>query len=163
VGIRLSILFEEVLMTKRSWSRRLFARPVPRPIRQTPHRFHPALEALEDRWVPSAPIGVTNPLDMPLAGGADLRQAIVHMRGGAQTVAPVSTVSSTVPTITATGADPMIVVNNPTDTPVAGQTDLRQAIAQANTNGGRRDNCLRQHGVQDAADDHLERRPAGVE
>jgi hypothetical protein len=29
-----------------------------------------------------------------------------------------------------------IVVNNPTDIPVAGQTDLRQAIVQANTNGG---------------------------
>ena len=29
-----------------------------------------------------------------------------------------------------------IVVNNPTDTPVAGQTDLRQAIDQANTTGG---------------------------
>ncbi len=29
-----------------------------------------------------------------------------------------------------------IVVNNPTDTPVAGETDLRQAIALANTNGG---------------------------
>src|SRR5262249_50629709 len=29
-----------------------------------------------------------------------------------------------------------IVVNNPTDTPVAGKTNLRQAIALANTNGG---------------------------
>ena len=29
-----------------------------------------------------------------------------------------------------------IVVNNPTDTPIAGKTDLRQAIVQANTNGG---------------------------
>jgi hypothetical protein len=29
-----------------------------------------------------------------------------------------------------------IVVNNPTDTPVTGQTDLRQAIAQANRDGG---------------------------
>ena len=29
-----------------------------------------------------------------------------------------------------------IVVNNPTDTPVVGLIDLRQAIAQANTNGG---------------------------
>ena len=29
-----------------------------------------------------------------------------------------------------------IVVNNPTDTPVAGLTDLRQAIVLANTNGG---------------------------
>ena len=29
-----------------------------------------------------------------------------------------------------------IVVNNPTDTPVVGQIDLRQAISQANMNGG---------------------------
>ena len=29
-----------------------------------------------------------------------------------------------------------IVVNNPTDTPIAGETNLRQAIVQANTNGG---------------------------
>jgi hypothetical protein len=29
-----------------------------------------------------------------------------------------------------------IVVNNPTDTPVVGKTDLRQAIVQANTTGG---------------------------
>ncbi len=31
---------------------------------------------------------------------------------------------------------PSIVVNNPTDMPVAGEIDLRQAIAQANTDGG---------------------------
>ena len=31
-----------------------------------------------------------------------------------------------------------IVVNNPTDTPVVGQIDLRQAISLANTNGGKR-------------------------
>src|SRR6516225_9003400 len=29
-----------------------------------------------------------------------------------------------------------IIVNNPTDTPVMGRIDLRQAIAQANTTGG---------------------------
>ena len=29
-----------------------------------------------------------------------------------------------------------IVVNNPTDTPVTGEIDLRQAIVQANSNGG---------------------------
>src|SRR5262245_55098498 len=29
-----------------------------------------------------------------------------------------------------------IVVNNPTDTPVTGEIDLRQAIDMANTNGG---------------------------
>src|SRR5262249_29838539 len=62
--------------------RNLFARPAIRPIRKAPHRFRPALEVLESRWVPS------------------------------------------------------IVVNNPTDTPVAGETDLREAIAQANAAGG---------------------------
>jgi hypothetical protein len=71
----------EFAMQKRSWIRQLFARP--HTIRKAPHRFHPGLEALEDRWVPST-----------------------------------------------------IVVNNPTDTPVAGLIDLRQAIVQANTNGG---------------------------
>ena len=35
-----------------------------------------------------------------------------------------------------------IVVNNPTDTPVAGETDLRQAIVQANETGGTRDDHL---------------------
>jgi len=70
-------------MRTSSWIRQLFTRPAPRTIRKAPHPFRPALEALEDRWVPST-----------------------------------------------------IVVNNPTDTPVAGQTDLRQAIALANTNGG---------------------------
>ena len=35
-----------------------------------------------------------------------------------------------------------IVVNNPTDTPVAGKTDLRQAIVQANTKGGPRRSSL---------------------
>src|SRR6516165_721964 len=65
-------------MKTHSWIRNLFARP----IRKVPFQVRPALEVLEDRWVPS------------------------------------------------------IIVNNPTDTPVAGETDLRQAIAQANSNGG---------------------------
>jgi hypothetical protein len=65
-----------------SWIRTLFSRPVVRPFRKAPVRARPALEVLEDRWVPS------------------------------------------------------IIVNNSTDTPVAGETDLREAIAQANTNGG---------------------------
>src|SRR5262249_49059266 len=69
-------------MRMRSWIRTLFARPVIRPYRKKPPRARPALEVLEDRWVPS------------------------------------------------------IVVNNPTDTPVANETDLRQAIAQANAAGG---------------------------
>jgi hypothetical protein len=71
-------------MMMHSWIRQLSNRPVGRTIRKAPHRARPALEALEERCVPST----------------------------------------------------TIVVNNPTDTPVAGLTDLRQAIAQANTNGG---------------------------
>jgi parallel beta-helix repeat protein len=52
----------EFAMIKRSWTRRLFTRPVTRPIRKAPHRARPALEALEDRWVPSA-FAATRPLD----------------------------------------------------------------------------------------------------
>ena len=56
-----------------------------------------------------------------------------------------------------------IVVNNPTDTPDTGQIDLRQAIVQANTSRGGRDDRFRQNGVQDAADDHPDGRPARAE
>jgi hypothetical protein len=94
------------------------------------------VEVLEDRWVPSAPIGVNNPLDAPVAGGTGLHQAVVKTVTKGAAHAPVSTVSSTPPPSALSGGDPMIVVNNPTDTPVLGQTDLRQAIVQANTNGG---------------------------
>ncbi len=37
----------------RSWIRQLFARPITRPIRKAARGFRPALEVLEDRWVPS--------------------------------------------------------------------------------------------------------------
>jgi hypothetical protein len=36
-------------MTVRSWFRKLFAHPVPRPVRKAPARCRPAVEALEDR------------------------------------------------------------------------------------------------------------------
>ena len=62
-------------MIKRSWIRNLFARPFTRTIRKSPRRIHLALEALEDRWVPST-IVVNNPTDIPVAGLIDLRQAI---------------------------------------------------------------------------------------
>ena len=40
-------------MRMHSWIRTLFARPVIRPFRNVPVRARPALEALEDRTVPS--------------------------------------------------------------------------------------------------------------
>jgi len=40
-------------MKMHSWIRNLFARPVIRPFRKAPFRARPALELLEDRWVPS--------------------------------------------------------------------------------------------------------------
>jgi hypothetical protein len=40
-------------MTTRSWIRKLFARPVTPPIRKRPHRARLAVQALEDRTVPS--------------------------------------------------------------------------------------------------------------
>ena len=40
-------------MTMRSWIRRFFTRPAGHTVRRTPRRFRLALEALEDRCVPS--------------------------------------------------------------------------------------------------------------
>ena len=49
-------------MTKRSWIRNLFTRPATRPIRKAPPRARLAVEALEDRTVPST-FTVLNTLD----------------------------------------------------------------------------------------------------
>jgi hypothetical protein len=89
-------------MRKRSWSRRLFTRPVPRTIRQAPCRVRPALEALEGRWVPSPAIVVNNPTDTPVVGLTDLRQAIAQANtiGGDQTIVFDKAVFNTPQTIT---------------------------------------------------------------
>jgi hypothetical protein len=81
--------------------------------------MRPTVMALEDRRLLSmigAPI-------VPLLDGA----TVVHK----PTDTPVAP-SGAHPDL----GDPTIVVNNPTDTPKAGETDLRQAINQANTDGG---------------------------
>src|SRR6516225_9824868 len=49
-------------MRMRSWIRKLFARPVMPSIRKRPHRARLAVQALEDRTVPST-FTVTNLLD----------------------------------------------------------------------------------------------------
>src|SRR5262245_48236703 len=48
-------------MALRSWIRRLFARPVPRPQRRAPARSRPALEALEDRLAPAVQLSYGGP------------------------------------------------------------------------------------------------------
>jgi hypothetical protein len=91
-------------MTTRSWIRKLFARPGQRTIRKMPPRTRLALEALEDRMVPSL-IVVNNPTDTPVAGQTDLRQAITQANAtaGANTINFDVTVFSTARTITLTG------------------------------------------------------------
>src|SRR5216683_3691475 len=113
-------------MMKRSWIRQLFARPVTRTIRKAPHRARPALEALEDRCVPST-IVVNNPTDTPVFGEIDLRQAIVQANttGGDQTIVFDQTVFSTPQTITLAGTQLELSDTTGTETitgPAAGVT-----------------------------------------
>src|SRR5271163_2643942 len=91
-------------MKMRSWIRNLFARPVMGPLRKAPHRSRPALEVLEDRWVPSTFV-VNNPTDTSVAGETDLRQAIASANStpGANTVTFDSTVFASAQTITLGG------------------------------------------------------------
>src|SRR5437762_9008218 len=114
-------------MRKRSWIPQWFIRPVLRTIRKVPHRVRPALEALEDRWVPSTTIVVNNPTDTPVLGQTDLRQAIVqaNTNGGDQAIVFDSTVFNTAKTITLTGGQ--LELSDPTGTetitgPAAGVT-----------------------------------------
>ena len=106
-------------MMTRSWIRRLFARPVTGTIRKAPHRAGPALEALEDRCVPSTFV-VDNPTDTPVAGETDLRQAITlaNLNPGADTITFDSTVFSTPQTITLTGGQ--LTLTDPATTTITG-------------------------------------------
>jgi len=91
-------------MKMHSWIRNLFARPVNRPFCRAQFRARPALEVLEDRWVPSA-IVVNNPTDTPVAGLIDLRQAIAmaNTNVGDDTITFDKTVFNTPKTITLGG------------------------------------------------------------
>jgi hypothetical protein len=113
-------------MTMRSRIRHLFTRPATRPIRKAPHRLRPALEVLEDRWVPSA-IVVNNPTDTPVVGKTDLRQAIIQANttGGPETITFDSTVFNTAKTITLAGTQLELSDTTGTETitgPAAGVT-----------------------------------------
>ena len=86
-------------ISKFSWIRQVFARPVTRPIRKSPRRVRLAVEELEPRWCPSS-IVVNNPTDTPVTGETDLRQAIVQANGmGGATITFDSNVFATPQTI----------------------------------------------------------------
>ena len=110
----------------RSWVRRLFRRSAPATPRQARPPVRLALEALEDRWVPST-IVVNNPTDTPVAGETDLRQAIAQANtaGGDQTITFDKTVFKTAQTINLTGSQLELSDTTGTETitgPAAGVT-----------------------------------------
>ena len=72
-------------MSMPSWLRNVFARPTTRPIGKAPPRARPALEALEDRTVPST-FTVTNTLDDGSAGSLRWAVGQANAAGGANTI-----------------------------------------------------------------------------
>jgi hypothetical protein len=72
-------------MTTRSWIRKLFARSVAHPIRKRPHRARLAVQALEDRTVPST-FTVTNLLDDGSVGSLRWAVGQANTAGGDQTI-----------------------------------------------------------------------------
>src|SRR5271166_997237 len=115
-------------MMKRSWIRNLFTRPVPPTIRKAPHRFRPALEVLEDRWVPST-FTVNSTADLGTGSGlaGDLRYCInqANSAGGAETIVFDKTVFKTPQTINLSGGQLGLSDTTGTETitgPTAGVT-----------------------------------------
>jgi hypothetical protein len=115
-------------MTKRSWLRNLFSRPVVRPVRKAPYRDRPALEVLEGRWVPST-FTVNSTGDTGTGAGlfGDLRYCVnqTNGAGGDQTITFDPTVFATPQTITLSGTQLELKDTTGTETitgPAAGVT-----------------------------------------
>src|SRR5262249_18793182 len=98
-------------MTKRSWIRNVFTRPATRAIRKAPDRVRPALEALEDRTVPSTLFTVTNTLDDGSVGSLRWAVGQANTTTGADAIAfndgtsPGTNFYATPHTITLTGGE----------------------------------------------------------
>jgi hypothetical protein len=88
-------------MTMRSWIRKLFAGPVAHPIRKRRRRTRLAIEALEQRWVPS--FTVTNLLDDGSVGSLRWAVGQANTTGGDQTIDFNPIVFGTPQTITLSG------------------------------------------------------------
>ena len=90
-------------MTKRSWIRSIFARPVTRTIRRAPRKTRLAMEALEDRTVPTT-FTVTNTND---SGAGSLRDAVASANAntGPDTIIFDNAVFNTAHTITLTSGE----------------------------------------------------------
>jgi CSLREA domain-containing protein len=116
-------------MSPGSWIRNLFARPVVRPLRKRPPRARPALEALEDRTVPSTlTVNTTADEVTPGDGKLSLREAIAAAASGDRIVF-ASSVTGTIQesaalgelfiakslTINGPGAATLAVSGNPTN------------------------------------------------
>jgi hypothetical protein len=69
------ICAQEFAVTKPSWIRKLFTRPVMRTLRKAPRRRRPLLEALEERSVPARITPTVNPLLGPAGSHVEFRQA----------------------------------------------------------------------------------------
>jgi hypothetical protein len=113
-------------MKMRSWIRTLFAPPATRPIRKRPPRARLALEALEDRWVPSNVTihiaSANKPLTLQNMTVADLMDPVDPTIPNGTTVANPPT------------TDPTWTVNSTADDGSVGT--LRWAVGQANATGG---------------------------
>jgi hypothetical protein len=92
-------------MTTQSWIRKLFARPVTRPIRKRPHRARPVLEALEDRLVPSI-----SPLAPTAGDGGDV---FLEDGAGVATFKNPSNPIGTTPVSNAANVNTDVIETNP--------------------------------------------------
>ena len=90
-------------MTKRSWIRKLFTRPV-RTIRKAPRRVRLAVEQLEDRCCPSTFTVMNTSGNVNTANSLPWAVAQANTTSGANTIDFDPTVFGTAQTITLAGA-----------------------------------------------------------
>src|SRR5262249_57500663 len=118
-------------MTMRSWIRNVFAPPVTGPMRKAPPRSRPAVEALEDRTVPST-FTVVNTLDDGSVGSLRWAVGQANATAGADTIDFDRGVFSTPRTITLAGTQ-LELSDTTGATPIIGPAPRLPATAAALT------------------------------